>query len=85
VAIEWEAAGARDLWSLQRSAYTIGTCRMGISAEHAVVNQWGRSFNVLSLWICDNSIFPSSLAADPALTIMALSLRTAEAFLREVH
>jgi len=79
----WEAAGARDIWSLQRSAHTIGTCRMGLSAEHAVVNQCGRSFDVPNLWICDNSIFPSSLAANPALTIMALSLRTAEAFLRE--
>ena len=34
-----------------------------------------------TLWICDNSVFPSSLAANPALTIMALSLRTADAIL----
>ena len=36
-----------------------------------------------NFWVCDNSVFPSSLAANPALTIMALSLRTAEAFLRQ--
>ncbi|MCY1640673.1 hypothetical protein OVA30_00890 [Methylorubrum sp. SL192] len=29
----------------------------------------------------DGSTFPSSLAANPALTIMALALRTAERFL----
>ena len=35
-----------------------------------------------NLWLCDNSVFPSALAANPALTILvALSLRTAEAFL----
>ncbi len=34
-----------------------------------------------NLWISDGSTFPSSLAANPALTIMALALRTAERFL----
>jgi choline dehydrogenase-like flavoprotein len=78
----WEAAGARDIWSLRRSAHTIGTCRMGADRETSVVDPTGRSHDIANLWICDNSVFPSSLAANPALTIMALSLRTAEAFLR---
>jgi choline dehydrogenase-like flavoprotein len=78
----WEAAGARDIWVAQRSAHTIGTCRMGRDAATAVVDPAGRSFDVANLWICDNSVFPSSLAANPALTIMALSLRTAAGFLR---
>ncbi len=77
----WEAAGARDIWSLRRSAHTIGTCRMGTDPANSVVNGVGRSHDVPNLWICDNSVFPSSLAANPALTIMALSLRTAAAFL----
>ena len=78
----WEAAGATDIWSLERSAHTIGTCRMGASPETSVVDPVGRSHEVPNLWICDNSVFPSSLAANPALTIMALSLRTAAAFLQ---
>ena len=78
----WTAAGATDIWSLDRSAHTIGTCRMGTDPDRSVVDPWGRSFDVPNLWICDNSVFPSSLAANPALTIMALSLRTADAFLR---
>lgn len=81
----WKTAGASDIWDLQRSAHTIGTCRMGNDPNAAVVNRDGRSFDVPNLWICDNSVFPSALAANPALTIMALSLRTAQAFLREGH
>jgi choline dehydrogenase-like flavoprotein len=78
----WEAAGATDIWSLQRSAHTIGTCRMGANGDTAVVDHTGRSFDIANLWICDNSVFPSALAANPALTIMALSLRTADMVLR---
>jgi choline dehydrogenase-like flavoprotein len=78
----WEQAGATDIWSLERWAHTIGTCRMGTDPAIAVVDPAGRSYDVPNLWICDNSVFPSSLAANPALTIMALSLRTAETYLR---
>ncbi|UHD44539.1 GMC family oxidoreductase [Aureimonas altamirensis] len=78
----WEAAGATDIWVLERTAHTIGTCRMGLSGDDAVVDRFGRTFDIGNLWIADNSVFPTSLAANPALTIMALSLRTADAFLR---
>ncbi|WP_062116400.1 GMC family oxidoreductase [Aureimonas sp. AU40] len=77
----WEAAGASDIWVLDRTAHTIGTCRMGTDAGENVVDPHGRSFDIPNLWIADNSVFPSSLAANPALTIMALSLRTADGFL----
>ena len=77
----WEAVGASDIWSMQRAAHTIGTCRMGDDPQQSVVDRFGRSHDIPNLWICDNSVFPSSLAANPALTIMALSLRTADAFL----
>jgi choline dehydrogenase-like flavoprotein len=33
------------------------------------------------MWICDNSTFPSALSANPGLTQMALSLRTADRLL----
>lgn len=77
----WQAAGAHDIWSAPRTAHTIGTCRMGDSKEENVVDGFGHSHEVANLWICDNSVFPSALAANPALTIMALSLRTARRFL----
>ena len=81
----WTEAGASDIWSANRYAHTIGTCRMGIDPAYAVVDGTGRSFDVPNLWVCDNSVFPSALAANPALTIMALGLRTAETFLREAR
>ena len=75
------AAGGKDLWSSKRTAHTAGTCRMGTSAMNSVVDSYGKSWDISNLWIADNSVFPTSLAANPALTIMALSLRTADRYL----
>jgi len=77
----WDAAGASDIFAVDRSAHTIGTCRMGDNGDEAVVDADGRSFDIPNLLICDNSVFPSALAANPALTIMAMGLRTADRFL----
>lgn len=77
----WDAAGARDVWTYPRNAHTIGTCRMGTDPAAAVVDRDGRAFDVPNLYISDNSTFPSALSANPALTIMALALRTADRFL----
>ena len=79
----WQAAGARDIWTFQRNAHTIGTCRMGTDPSTSVVNPVGQSWQIPNLWLADNSVFPSALPANPALTIMALSLRTADAFLTQ--
>ena len=77
----WSNAGAREVWAFHRSAHIIGTCRMGSHSADAVVNPDGRSFDIPNLYIADNSIFPSALSVNPALTIMALSLRTADRFI----
>ncbi|GAA4501065.1 hypothetical protein GCM10023172_22330 [Hymenobacter ginsengisoli] len=81
----WEAAGASDIWAFQRYAHVIGTARMGLSGDDAVVDRDGRAFDVPNLYICDNSVFPSALSVNPALTIMALSLRTADKFLERAQ
>jgi choline dehydrogenase-like flavoprotein len=80
----WEAAGATDIWSFDRYAHVIGTARMGLSGDDAVVDRNGRAFDVPNLYISDNSTFPSALSVNPALTIMALSLRTADKFLESL-
>ena len=81
----WAAAGGADLWVTRRSAHTIGTCRMGTNPDTAVVGPDGRAFDVPNLYVSDNSTFPSSLAANPALTIMAIALRTADRFLERAQ
>jgi choline dehydrogenase-like flavoprotein len=81
----WAAAGARNVWPYRRYAHTIGTCRMGVDAGRAVVDADGRAFEVPNLYLSDNSTFPSALPVNPALTIMALSLRTADRFLERAR
>ncbi len=77
----FEAAGAREMWSFQRHAHVIGTAMMGVDPSKSVVDPDGRSHEIPNLFIGDNSVFPSGLSVNPALTIMALSLRTADRFL----
>ena len=75
----------QDIWAFPRYAHTIGTCRMGHDASDAVVDADGRCFDIPNLYISDNSTFPSALSVNPALTIMALSLRTADRFLETMR
>lgn len=74
----WSEAGASEVWAFPRFAHTIGTCRMGTDPTSSVVNADGRSHSVPNLTISDNSTFPSALSVNPTLTIVALSLRTAD-------
>ncbi|MFB2583002.1 GMC family oxidoreductase [Herbiconiux sp. P15] len=80
-----EAAGATSTRVLARTAHTVGACRMGTDPGRSVVDPDGRSHDIPNLWIADNSTFASSLIANPALTIMAMSLRTADRFLATSH
>jgi len=63
-------------------AHTIGGCRMGARAVDSVVDAYGCAWDVPNLWISDNSTWPTALAVNPALTIMALALRTGDEMLR---
>jgi choline dehydrogenase-like flavoprotein len=71
-----KTAGGHDLWRYERYAHVLGTCRMG-----DVVDAEGNVPGIPNLFIADASVFPSALSVNPALTIMALSLRTADRFL----
>ena len=77
----WDAAGARDVWAFPRHAHVIGTARMGRDAGASVVDPDGRVWSTPGLFVCDNSTFPSALPVNPALTIVAVALRTADRFL----
>jgi len=73
-----EAAGGRDVWSADRTAHLLGTCRMGRDPEDSVVNADCRAHDVPNLFVCDGSVFPTSGAVNPSLTIEAIAARTAD-------
>jgi choline dehydrogenase-like flavoprotein len=50
---------------------------MGEDAATSVVDKHCRAHDVTNLWIVDASVFPSSGAVNPALTVAANSLRVA--------
>jgi choline dehydrogenase-like flavoprotein len=73
-----EAAGGEDVWSADRTAHLLGTCRMGSDPTDSVVNADCRAHDVPNLYICDGSVFPTSTAVNPSLTIQAIAARTAD-------
>jgi choline dehydrogenase-like flavoprotein len=73
-----EAAGAIVTWTSEDTAHLLGSCRMGSDAKTSVVDPWCRSWDVPNLFICDGSVFVTSSAANPSLTIQAIATRTAD-------
>ncbi|MCQ9368197.1 GMC family oxidoreductase [Brevibacterium sp. 91QC2O2] len=60
------------------STHNLGTARMSERPEDGVVDKWGRAHDVPNLFISDGSVFTTSAAANPTLTIVALAIRQAE-------
>lgn len=58
------------------SGHIIGTTIMGDDPATSVVNSFGRAHDCPNLVIMGSSVFPSSAAANPTLTIAALVLRS---------
>lgn len=73
-----EAAGGGGVWTADRTAHLLGTCRMGDDPSSSVVNRDCRAHDVPNLFICDGSVFPTSTAVNPSLTIEAVAARTAD-------
>ena len=61
-----------------------GTCRMGTDPAASVVGPSGRAHAVDNLYLADASVFPSSAATNPTLTIAANAFRVAEHLASEV-
>uniref|UniRef100_UPI0035118B98 GMC oxidoreductase n=1 Tax=Cognatishimia sp. TaxID=2211648 RepID=UPI0035118B98 len=59
-------------------SHQCGTARMGDDPTQSVVNSYCQSHDVENLFITDASVLPTSAAVNPALTIAALALRSAE-------
>ncbi|WP_245947551.1 GMC oxidoreductase [Bacillus taeanensis] len=63
--------------------HEMGTCRMGTDPETSVTNPYGRVHGVQGLYIADNSVIPTSGAANPTLTTIALAIRTADYLMKQ--
>ena len=59
------------------SAHVMGGCGMGAGAKDGVVNAHGAHFQLENLSVCDASLFPTSIGANPQLSIFALAARNA--------
>jgi choline dehydrogenase-like flavoprotein len=61
------------------SAHVMGGCAMGPEARSSVVNEEGRHHQIANLSVHDASIFPTSLGANPQLSIYAQAARLSSA------
>lgn len=90
--LSWHAGGRRSLEAFVAeterqplgggaqpviSAHQLSTCRLGRDPEETVANTDGELRDVSGVWIGDASACPTSLGANPMITIMALAERTA--------
>ncbi len=66
------------------TTHQCGTAVFGTDPKASVLDPWCRSHDVENLFVVDASFFPSSAAVNPALTIAAQALRTAD-HIQETH
>jgi len=58
--------------------HNMGVARMSAEPADGVTNRWGQSHDIPNLFVSDGSVFSSSAAANPTLTIVALAIRQAD-------
>ena len=71
------ALSIRALGTRVVSAHVMGGCAMGNDPGNSVVDETGRHHHVANLSIHDGSIFPTSIGANPQLSIYGLTARLA--------
>ena len=67
------------------SAHVMGGCAMGPDARSAVVREDGRHHLLANVSVHDGSVFPTSLAANPQLSIYALAARNSDLLARSLR
>ena len=58
--------------------HNMGVARMSADPRDGVTNRWGQAHDVPNLFVSDGSVFSTSGAANPTLTIVALAIRQAD-------
>ncbi len=64
-----------------QSTHVNGGAIMGASPESSVVNPWLQHWQMPNLWVMGASAFPQNGSGNPTLTILAISLRAADALI----
>ncbi|MFB5760678.1 GMC oxidoreductase [Paenibacillus medicaginis] len=60
-----------------------GTCRMGEDPNTSATDQFGQIHGVPGLYVADASVLPSMGASNPALSVIALAIRTADQIVKQ--
>jgi choline dehydrogenase-like flavoprotein len=63
------------------SRHVAGTARMGRDPKTSVCDEWGRLWETPNVLVADSSLFPTISGYGPTLTLVALAIRNAHAFL----
>ncbi len=67
------------------SAHVMGGCPMGTTPDTGVVDQLGRHWSLSNLSIHDGSVLPTSVGANPQLTIYGLAHRFSQALIDDLR
>ncbi|CAN5529779.1 GMC family oxidoreductase [soil metagenome] len=69
---------ATKTMGIETNSHMVGTLRFGVDEGASVLDPWCKAHDHDNLYVVDASFFPSSSAVNPALTIMAQSIRVAD-------
>jgi choline dehydrogenase-like flavoprotein len=71
--------GLTDDKTANNTRHQSGTLRMGREPDSSVTDEFGRIHGAENVVVADSSVFPTSGAFNPTLTLMAVALRSATA------
>jgi len=77
----FESLGGKIVSKIEGIGYgchNMGVARMSENPEDGITNRWGQVHDISNLFVSDGSVFSSSAAANPTLTIVALAIRQAD-------
>jgi choline dehydrogenase-like flavoprotein len=77
----FESLGGEVIGKIEGIGYgchNMGVARMSENPDDGVTNRWGQVHHIPNLFVSDGSVFTSSAAANPTLTIVALAIRQAD-------
>ena len=80
-----DALPLRALAARVVSAHVMGGCPMGPDPRQAVVDEEGRHHHLRNVSVHDGSVFPTSIAANPQLSIYAIAARSSSALARSLR